>query len=224
MERTDPEFEEKVARAYQDSGHALGYSQKHERSWATRFKDRREQNLMRRALARTGKVQRILDCPSGTGRFWNLLSEFCDELLVADASAEMIEAGRVRHPGIDLADVAVGRAQDLPHEEASVDTIFCSRLLHHFLKREQRIEILSCLASITRKHVIFSAWVTGNLKHRRDLLNSLRRPGRSQTRFFVPRGELEAEAREAGLAPRSVFYKMRGVSPLVVLVCDKISE
>ena len=221
MDPEDSAQQEKVARQYQDADHAAGYSGKHDRTFGTRFKDRREQALAKRALGRVGKVGRILDCPAGTGRFWGVLSGFCDELLVADASGQMIEAGRARHPDITLQESSVARVQELPHGEASVDLVFCSRLLHHFPDRAQRVEILSSLGTVSRKHVIFSAWVTGNWKHKKERARARRRPAGDQTRFFVPRQDLEEEVREAGLRVVFVLYKLRGISPLVMMVCEK---
>jgi SAM-dependent methyltransferase len=221
MDPDSKAHQEQVARAYQDQAHAEGYSHKHERSWSTRFRDRREQALVHRAFASIGTVKSILDCPCGTGRFWGTLSRYCSELHVADASAEMIEAGRAQNPEIGITHETVARAQDLPHEGDSIDVVFCSRLLHHFPERSQRVEILSSLAAVARRHVVFSIWLTGNLKHSRDRSRARHRPEGDVTRFFVRRQDLEDEIRAAGLAVRSVLHKLRGISPLAMVVTDK---
>ena len=204
---------------YHDAAHALRYREKRRRSWSGRLSDAFEQRLCRRALAVAGKVPWILDCPGGTGRFWSSLHAFCDHLVAADQSGQMLRAGLTVAEDQRPLGAFVGRAESLPMKDDSVDLVFSSRLVHHIGDPAERVAILASFARVSRRWVVFSTWETGNRTHRRHARRDAERP-RPTNRFFVDLKDVIAEVEQAGLTVRRVLRKMRGVSPLVFLVCE----
>ncbi|MCA9323046.1 MAG: class I SAM-dependent methyltransferase, partial [Planctomycetes bacterium] len=150
-------------------------------------------------LAIFGTVDSILDCPGGTGRFWPLLTRHGRSLHAADASAEMLRAGREAHPDLILASCTVAMAQDLPFEDGHFDLVFSSRLLHHFDTSADRIAILRSFARVCRKGIVVSMWQDGNRAARRDARRAVRKPDRPRHRFFQSRARILEDLDAAGL-------------------------
>ncbi|ACO77991.1 hypothetical protein AvCA_17780 [Azotobacter vinelandii CA] len=166
----------------------------------------RDGQLVRRALKQAGEPNLILDLPCGAGRFWPLLTEHPERVvLAADSSAEILSMVEARHPDEVLARVRTFQAApvaiDLP--DNAVDGILCMRLLHHVADRDSRLAILREFHRVSRDSLIVSLWVDGNFKAwRRRYLARLRaaREGREEkrNRFVIERSTIEAEFREVG--------------------------
>ena len=185
-----------------DDAHAQKYLRKHRDGLARRLSDRRDKQLARRALALAGEPGLVLDLPCGAGRFWPLLAEKANRVIIgADNSASMVKTACKSQP----ADV-VKRVQplqtsafaiDMP--DNAVDSIFCMRLMHHIGEARDRAVLLKEFHRVTRDSVIISLWVDGNFKAwKRKRAERNRHQEGYQNRFVLPVDTVEAEFEQAG--------------------------
>lgn len=195
------EFSEKYDRA-----HAQKYFDKHRNSFARRMSHRRDEQLARKALALVGEPGLVLDLPCGAGRFWPLLAEKHNRVIIgADNSAAMVETACASQPKeiVERVQPLQTSAFDIALPDNSVDSIFCMRLLHHIGEAEHRLAILRQFHRVTRDSVVLSLWVDGNFKawkreraeQRRRLRND---QDEYQNRFVLPAATVEAEFIQAG--------------------------
>lgn len=195
------EFSEKY-----DEQHAQQYFHKHQASLARRLSHQRDEQLARRALALAGEPGLVLDLPSGAGRFWPLLAEKANRVIIgADNSAAMLQTACRSQPPEVVKRVrplqTSAFAIDLP--DNAVDSIFCMRLFHHIGEAAHRKTILSEFQRVSRDSVIVSLWVDGNIKAwRRKKLEARRNSGQAdsgyQNRFVLPAATVEEEFKAAG--------------------------
>ncbi|MEO4047633.1 class I SAM-dependent methyltransferase [Pseudomonas sp. CAU 1711] len=186
-----------------DSDHAREYLHKHRDGFWRRLSHRRDEQLARRALALVGEPGLVLDLPCGAGRFWPLLAEKPNRVIIgADNSPHMLALARAAQPAQVVARVRTLQtsafAIDLP--DGAVDSIFCMRLLHHVGDPRHRLALLRECARVTRDSLIVSLWVDGNFKAwRRKRLEQERGETGLQNRFVLPAARVEAEFAQAGL-------------------------
>ncbi|CAM4095668.1 SAM-dependent methyltransferase [Pseudomonas reidholzensis] len=195
------EFSEKY-----DQQHAQAYFHKHQDGLARRLSHQRDEQLARRALALAGDPGLVLDLPCGAGRFWPLLAEKANRVIIgADNSQAMIETACAAQAPEVVARVrplqTSAFAIDLP--DNAVDSIFCMRLFHHIGEAAHRKTILSEFQRVSRDSVILSLWVDGNFKAwRRKKLEQRRsaktEQGSYQNRFVLPADTVEQEFVAAG--------------------------
>lgn len=195
------EFSEKY-----DKDHAREYFLKHQAGLARRLSHKRDEQLARRALALAGEPGLVLDLPCGAGRFWPLLAEKPNRVIIgADNSEAMIETACAAQPPEVVARVrplqTSAFAIDLP--DNAVDSIFCMRLFHHIGEAAHRKTILSEFQRVSRDSVILSLWVDGNFKAWRRKKLELRRSAKAeqdnyQNRFVLPAETVEEEFRAVG--------------------------
>ena len=129
-----------------DEQHAQQYLHKHQDGIARRLSHQRDEQLARRALALAGEPGLVLDLPSGAGRFWPLLAEKANRVIIgADNSAAMLQIACGSQPAEVVKRVrplqTSAFAIDLP--DNAVDSIFCMRLFHHIGEAAHRKAILS---------------------------------------------------------------------------------
>lgn len=189
-----------------DQRHAQQYFDKHQAGLARRLSHQRDEQMARRALALAGEPGLVLDLPSGAGRFWPLLAEKANRVIIgADNSAAMLETACRSQPAQVVERVrplqTSAFAIDLP--DNAVDSIFCMRLFHHIGEAAHRKAILSEFQRVSRDSVILSLWVDGNFKAwRRKKLeqqrNAAGEQGSYQNRFVLPAATVEAEFEAAG--------------------------
>ncbi|MDH0746374.1 class I SAM-dependent methyltransferase [Pseudomonas sp. GD03842] len=185
-----------------DDAHAKKYLRKHRDGLARRLSDHRDKQLARRALALAGEPGLVLDLPCGAGRFWPLLAEKANRVIIgADNSASMIKTACSAQPAEVVKRVqplqTSAFAIDMP--DNAVDSIFCMRLLHHVGKAEDRAVLLKEFHRVTRDSVIVSLWVDGNFKAwKRKRAERNRRQEGYQNRFVLPVSTVEAEFEQAG--------------------------
>ncbi|KTT57695.1 SAM-dependent methyltransferase [Pseudomonas oryzihabitans] len=190
-----------------DADHARQYYLKHQDGLARRLSHWRDEQLARQALNIAGQPNLVLDLPSGAGRFWPLLAEKRNRVIIgADYSENMLATACAQQPAEVVARVrplqTSAFAIDL--SDNSVDCIFCMRLLHHVGESADRLALLQEFHRVTRDSVILSLWVDGNFKAwRRQALERRRQAegrdrGGYQNRFIVARSQFEAEVAEAG--------------------------
>ncbi|MBN6791027.1 class I SAM-dependent methyltransferase [Pseudomonas fulva] len=189
-----------------DKAHAQQYFLKHQAGLARRLSHKRDEQLARRALMLAGEPGLVLDLPCGAGRFWPLLAEKANRVIIgADNSADMIETACAAQPPEIVARVrplqTSAFAIELP--DNAVDSIFCMRLFHHIGEAAHRKAILNEFHRVSRDSVIVSLWVDGNFKAWRRRKLEQRRgaeqgPGSYQNRFVLPTETVEAEFAAAG--------------------------
>ncbi|HEX6736169.1 MAG TPA: class I SAM-dependent methyltransferase [Azonexus sp.] len=209
MSRPAP-VELEFSRKY-DQPHAVQYLHKHQDGLARRLSNWRDQRLARQALALAGEPQTVLELPCGAGRFWPLLAERAERvILAADNSPQMIAVARqacaVEAPQLlERVRTFQTSAFAIDLDDAAVDCVFCMRLLHHIAEPAHRLAMLREFHRVSRDTVIVSLWVDGNYKawqrhrlerRRRHKLGGLA----NQNRFVVARTTIEAEFAQAGFA------------------------
>ncbi|MOA18067.1 putative methyltransferase YcgJ [compost metagenome] len=148
----------------------------------------------------------MLDLPCGAGRFWPLLAEKPNRVIIgADNSEQMLRVASEFQPPEVVRRVRLLQtsAFSIQLPENAVDSIFCMRLLHHIGEAANRLALLRECHRVSRDSLIVSLWVDGNFKAwRRQRLESRRQARRKeqgyQNRFVLPVATVEAEFREAG--------------------------
>ncbi|WP_166364355.1 methyltransferase domain-containing protein [Pseudomonas akapageensis] len=195
------EFSEKF-----DQLRAKEYSPKPEDGLSRRLSHRRDVQLARRALVLAGEPGLVLDLPCGTGRFWPVLAEKTNRVIIAaDNSADMLEMACKSQPREVVERICPLQtsafAIDLP--DNAVDSIFCMGLMHHIGEAQQRKALLSEFHRVSRDSVIVSLWVDGNFKawKRKQLEKRRRQDGGKdiyQNRFVIAAATAEKEFVDAG--------------------------
>ena len=195
------EFSEKY-----DDQHAQEYLLKHKDNLARRLSHKRDEQLARGALAMAGEPGLVLDLPCGAGRFWPLLAEKPNRVIIAaDNSESMLKVAMASQPADVVKRVRPLQtsAFDIDLPDNSVDSIFCMRLLHHIGDPAHRLTILREFQRVTRDSVILSLWVDGNFKawKRKRLEGQRLKKGEQegyQNRFVLPAATVEDEFEQAG--------------------------
>ena len=152
----------------------------------------REKRLVRRALKVAGEPGLVLDLACGAGRFWPVLAEHGNRvILAADSSPDMLEHARTHHPASLLARIKLFQSSvfSIDMSENAVDCIFCMQLLHHVRDRDHRLAILRELHRVSRDSLILSVPV-GRLSAQVDDPQSI----------VVNKGEIEAQFSLAGFS------------------------
>ncbi|MDX2457581.1 MAG: class I SAM-dependent methyltransferase [Gammaproteobacteria bacterium] len=199
-EKSDPqlEFSDKYT-----AEHARQYFSKHQQGFWRKLSNRRELAIARKALKIAGDPVSVLDLPSGTGRFWELLAEKPDrQILAADYSENMLQVAMQMRPENITRRIEAFQcsAFDIPRPENAVENIFCMRLLHHIGKADDRLALFREFRRVAAKSICISLWVDGNYQaRRRHRLESRRAPGKYQNRFVLPASQVETEFGQAGL-------------------------
>ena len=189
-----------------DEQHAQDYLLKHQDGLSRRLSHKRDEQLARRALALAGEPGLVLDLPCGAGRFWPLLAQKPNRVIIgADNSAAMLEVAKQAQPAevVKRVQPLQTSAFDIALPDNAVDSIFCMRLLHHIGESAHRLALLREFQRVTRDSVIISLWVDGNFKAwKRKRLEQKRRQGTGQAgyqnRFVLPAATVEEEFKQAG--------------------------
>jgi len=208
-----------------DREHSRNYFLKHRHGFRRRLTNWREHAMARKGLRLAGHPQSILDIPCGAGRFWSLLAADPNRILyAADNSPHMLEtATRFQLPEI------VNRFKcfqtsvfhiGLP--DASIDNIFCMRLLHHISRKDDRLAILREFHRVSRDTVCLSLWVDGNLQaRRRRKLEQRRRQRTLKNRILLAQNTAEQEYLQAGFRISGHFDLAPGISMWRLYVLKK---
>jgi ubiquinone/menaquinone biosynthesis C-methylase UbiE len=172
---------------------------------ARRLSHKRDEQMARHALALAGEPGLVLDLPCGAGRFWPLLAEKPNRVIIgADNSAAMIETACAAQPPEVVARVrplqTSAFAIDLPDNGGQH---LLHALFHHIGDPAHRKTILSEFQRVSRDSVILSLWVDGNFKAWRRKKLEARRSVRAeqdsyQNRFVLPAATVEEEFTAAG--------------------------
>jgi hypothetical protein len=185
---------------------ALHSLEKHPLGFSGQLAHWRDEQLARHALKVAGDPGLVLALPSGAGRFWPVLTEHTNRVVLAgDHSLEMLAIAEAGFPAEKLKRIKTFQTSPLSIDLSAnaVDCIFCMRLFHHIADSDQRSAILREFHRVTRDTVIVSLWVDGNIKAwRRKRLERGRasaEPAASKmNRFVVSRCAIETEFEQAG--------------------------
>lgn len=104
-----------------DREHAEAYLKKHQDGLARKLSHRRDVQLARHALKLAGQPNLVLDLPCGAGRFWPLLAEKDNRVIIgADNSADMLAVACAGQP-----DGVVKRVRPLQTSAFAIDLPDC---------------------------------------------------------------------------------------------------
>jgi len=189
-----------------DQEHAQQYLHKHQDGVARRLSHWRDIQVARHALKLADEPNLVLDLPCGAGRFWPLLAEQPNRVIMAaDNSAAMLATARAAQPAEVVARVNTFQTSAFAIDLGpnAVDCIFSIRLLHHIQHAEHRLAMLREFHRVSRDTVIVSLWVDGNYKAWKRRRLEQRRAAEGQTaqnqnRFVVARAVIEGEFKQAG--------------------------
>lgn len=208
-----------------DHQHARAYLEKHREGLARHLSHRRDEQLARKALRIAGDPTLVLDLPCGAGRFWPVLTEQRNRIIIAaDNSAGMLEVATGTQPAAILERVRTMQtsAFDIALPDRSVDCIFSMRLLHHIGAADHRLAMLREFHRVSRDTVVLSLWVDGNYKAwKRKRLEQRRDRRGYQNRFVVPARQAESEFRQAGfeIVDHLDFLPLHAMWRVYVLRC-----
>ncbi|MCW2497702.1 class I SAM-dependent methyltransferase [Jatrophihabitans sp.] len=181
----------KARTAYLDPAVVDGYEQYRFSGPRGRYVWRREQRGVGAMVALVGSARRILDCPTGNGRWLPVLRSLEPELIVqGDLSPAMLAASRAR--AVQPWAGVQAEAERLPFGDGVVDLVFCHALTKH-LPQETQAAVLAEFARVSSAYVLCSFSVSQGLP---GLLRRLRGEGLSRP---VTQAWLEAAAAAAGL-------------------------
>lgn len=173
-----------------------------EKSAEGQEKNRREQEMVRRFLRALPAGSRVLDVPSGMGRFTELILQCGHRPISIDLNFGRIAEAR-RRPG-RLVPVVQGDVTRLPLADQSVDAVVCFRLLHH-LTPEMIAKVLAELRRVAPR-----AFATFYSRHTFKFLKKNLRGKPVSGQYYTP-GQMFRWARTAG------WGQCRHESPFAVL-------
>jgi len=119
----------------------------------------RDERLVRHALKIAGEPGLILDLACGLGRFWPVLAEHGNRVILAsDNSQAMLDHARTHHDPALLKRVKTfqGSAFSIGLSANAVDCIFCLELFRHVPNAEGRLALLQEFHRVSRDTVIVS--------------------------------------------------------------------
>ena len=184
-------IEHEFAERY-DREHAKVCLQSQPQRVVRRLASWREKRLVRRALKVAGEPGLVLDLACGAGRFWPVLAEHGNRVILAcDSSQDMLNHAQTHHPASLLARIKLFQSSvfSIDISENAVDSIFCLQLFHHVRESEHRLAILRELHRVSRDSLILSV--------------PLGRPAgqaNDPQRIVVSKGEIEAQFELAGFS------------------------
>ncbi|OLF55656.1 class I SAM-dependent methyltransferase [Pseudomonas chlororaphis] len=162
----------------------------------------RDERLVRRALKVAGEPGLILDVACGAGRFWPVLGEHGNRvILAADPSQDMLTHARTHHPSSLLNRVRTFQSSSfsIGLSANAVDCIVCLQLFPHVASSEARLALLREFHRVSRDSVILAVRIDSRFKAVQDWL-----PGNSAlqlqpvARVPISRAGIESEFKDAG--------------------------
>ncbi|MGE6384910.1 class I SAM-dependent methyltransferase [Pseudomonas sp. NPDC078416] len=184
--------------------HVDDYVRRHEHTLSRRLSLWRDAQLARIALRDAGEPGLVLDLPSGSGRFWPVLAEHANRvILAADPSTDRLALAEAQSSSEVRKRIRTfqSSAFSIGLSANAVDCIFCMRLFHHLNDSDKRAAILDEFYRVTRDTAIVGLWVDGNVKSwRRKRQQGRLEVGMSapRNRFVVCRSDIESEFARAG--------------------------
>ena len=184
-------IEHEFAERY-DREHAKVCLQAQPQGFVRRLALWREKRLVRRALKVAGEPGLVLDLACGAGRFWPVLAEHGNRVILAsDSSQDMLNHAQTHHPASLLARIKLFQSSvfSIYISENAVDCIFCMQLFHHVRDSDHRLAILRELHRVSRDSLILSVPLGRGAE-----------PVNDPQRIVVSRGEIETQFKLAGFS------------------------
>jgi len=182
------------------------YERKRYRGLDQKLVDTREKRILRKILDKIGDDSaRVLDLPSGYGRFSNLLLDRGYNLVSSDLSFYMVKRTIEKsklcglHSGV-VADAKRG----LPFKRKTFTIVLSMRFFHHVQREEERKIILNEFSGVSAEWVILSYY-------QKTFFHLLQRKLRRKVKktktciSMISGMELQEEARRAGLRIVKIF-------------------
>lgn len=206
------------ARRYEQE-HARVCLQPRQQNLAGRLALWREEQLVRHALKVAGEPGLILDVACGVGRFWPMLAEYGNRVILAsDPSQDMLDHARTHHPQNLLKRIRTfqGSAFNIGLPENAVDCIFCMQLFQHIANPEHRLALLDEFHRVSRDTVIVGVRAGRRFKARRAEAEGL------AGRPMASKCEVETEFKRAGFQVISHQEFFPVFAPMRVYVLRKV--
>lgn len=184
-------IEHEFAERY-DREHAKVCLQAQPQGFVRRLALWREKRLVRRALKVAGEPGLVMDLACGAGRFWPVLAEHGNRVILAsDSSQDMLNHAQTHHPASLLARIKLFQSSvfSIDISENAVDCIFCMQLFHHVRDSDHRLAILRELHRVSRDSLILSVPLGRGAE-----------PVNDPQRIVVSRGEIETQFKQAGFS------------------------
>ena len=194
--------------------------------WRQRLARWRSEQLLRNALDEAGEPGLVLDVACGAGRFWPVLAEHGNRvILAADQSSERLNHARTHHSASLLARIRTFQSSafaiGLPAN--AVDCIVCSTLLQYLPGAQHRLALLQEFYRVSRDTLIVSVRIEGRLQWAGDQSAAAGLTA-TQPRARVDKHTLEAEFRAAGFEIQSHQDMFPGIAAPRVYVLRKVSQ
>jgi len=211
-------IELEFARRY-DQEHARVCLQPRARGLGERLAFWRDERMVRRALKVAGEPGLILDVACGVGRFWSVLGERANRVILAmDPSQGILEHARIHHPQSLMKRVRTfqSSAFNICLSENAVDCIFCMQLFQYIACAELRLAMLGEFCRVSRDTVIVAVRIGGRFKGwRTDGQGAAAEP-------VANKAQIEAEFKQAGLRVLSHQDFLPGCASGRVYVLGKV--
>ena len=147
-----------VADAYYGDA-ARDYEQR--RNYAKKWA--REQDIVSGIASRLAPEATILDCPVGTGRFFEIYAEYSLHVIAADISGDMLSLAAEKARGLGLeVNLVEASMFELPLSEGWADLTVCGRLAA-WLPKQDLVRALTELRRVTSGRVLITAHHRPNL-------------------------------------------------------------
>ena len=138
------------------------------------FVDRIEQRLVYAMLDRLEtRPRRVLDAPSGHGRFTPALRELAtDSLVCMDGSQRRLATLKESEsgPGTPFETRIVNLEERLPFEDGEFDLVFCFRYFHHVADAELRRRVVTELLRVSNQYALLSYYDSVSLHYFQKIL------------------------------------------------------
>ncbi|MGE7956823.1 class I SAM-dependent methyltransferase [Pseudomonas sp. NPDC089530] len=162
----------------------------------------RDERLVRHALKVAGEPGLLLDVACGAGRFWPVLGEHGNRvILAADPSQDMLEHAQTHHPASLLKRVRTFQSSSfsIGLSANAVDCIVCLQLFPHVASSEARLALLREFHRVSRDAVILAVRLDSRFKAVQErLLGSSTLQLQPASPLPTSRARVEAEFKEAG--------------------------
>ncbi len=194
--------------------------------WRQRLARWRSEQLLRNALDAAGEPGLVLDVACGAGRFWPVLAEHGNRVILAvDQSGDRLDHARTHHPASVLARIRTFQSSafaiGLP--DNAVDCIVCSTLLQYLPGTQHRMALLEEFHRVSRDTLIVSVRIGGRLQWGLDQSAAAGLTA-TQSRAQVDKHALEAEFKAAGFEIQAHQDLFPGVAAPRVYVLRKVSQ
>jgi len=158
-------LEYSAKRRYRDEAGIARYEEHRFSGWLGRYRKSREHDAISNIIDMLPRDISMLDCPSGTGRWWSVLARCARAIVACDLSPQMLAYSKARILKSDIDILLIeGSAESLPLSDNCVDYSFCHALTKH-LPIPIQYAVLQELARVSSQGVICSFGILSHLTY-----------------------------------------------------------